>query len=87
MGVAFFTLFVVENTLFRDAALFTLFVVVFTLSEICSSFYLACVWKFLPCLLHIKMCQMYGKIGRNGFFRSFFESKPVLVEKWEINPH
>ena len=43
MGVAFFTLLVVENTLFRDAALFTLFVVVFTLSEICSSFYLACV--------------------------------------------
>ena len=43
MGVAFFALFVVENTLFRDdAALFTLFVAVFTLSEICSSFYLVC---------------------------------------------
>ena len=60
-GVAFFTLFVVENTLFReDAALFTLFVVVFTLSEICSSFYLVFVEVFLPCL-HIKMCQM-GRI-------------------------
>ena len=38
-GIFYLVLFVVENTLFRDAALLTLFVVVFTLSEIRSSFF------------------------------------------------
>ena len=40
-GYVAFVVVVVENTLFReDAALFTLFVLFFTLSEICSIFYL-----------------------------------------------
>ena len=65
MDVAFFTLFVVENTLLRDAALFTLFVVVFTLSQICSIFCLVC-GSFYLVFIHIKMCQMYGKIAIYG---------------------